>query len=101
LSFDSNPNSGVWLYDSNPVLGTGWFVVGGTSVAAPSLAGIVNAAHGFRASSLAENQKLYTDSVRDFRDIFYGNCGINLSDFAGFGYNLCAGLGTVKGLTGK
>ncbi|MGA2050340.1 MAG: S53 family peptidase [Terracidiphilus sp.] len=101
LSFDSNPTSGVWVFDSNPVAGTGWFVVGGTSVAAPSLAGIVNAAHSFRSSSMAENQKLYTDWDRGIRNIFYGNCGINVSDFAGFGYNLCAGLGTVKGLDGK
>jgi len=101
LSFDSNPNSGVWIYDSNPVLGAGWYVVGGTSVAAPSLEGIVNAAHSFRSSSQAENRRLYTGWDRGLRNIFYGNCGINVSDFAGLGYNLCSGLGTVKGLEGK
>lgn len=101
LSFDANPNSGVWVFDSNPVHGTGWFVVGGTSVAAPSLAGIVNAANSFRASSAAENQALYTDRESDFRDIFFGNCGVNISDFAAPGYDLCTGLGAVRTLAGK
>jgi hypothetical protein len=26
FSFDSNPTSGVWVFDSNPKFGTGWFV---------------------------------------------------------------------------
>jgi subtilase family serine protease len=101
LSFDANPNTGVWVYDSNSVLGTGWYVVGGTSVSSPSLAGIVNSAHSFRASSTAENQALYKDDESEFHDISYGNCGLNMSDFAVPGYDLCTGLGAVKGLKGK
>jgi kumamolisin len=101
LSFDANPNTGVWVYDSNAVLGTGWYVVGGTSVSSPSLAGIVNSAHSFHSSSTAENWTLYTDKDRDFHDVTYGNCGLNMSDFAAPGYDLCTGLGAVKGLQGK
>jgi kumamolisin len=101
ISFDANPNTGVWVYDSNPVLGTGWFIVGGTSVAAPSLAGIVNAANSFKKSSAAENQLLYSGKPRDFNDIFYGNCGLNISNFADFGYDFCSGIGSVKTLRGK
>jgi hypothetical protein len=101
LSFDSNPNTGVWVYDSNPVLGTGWFVVGGTSVAAPSLAGIVNAAGGFRSSSQAENTEFYFGKANDFKDVTYGNCGLNIGTFAGHGYDLCTGIGAVKTLRGK
>jgi kumamolisin len=101
LSFDANPYTGVWVFDSNPVLGTGWYVVGGTSVSSPSLAGIVNAANSFRKSSAAENMKLYTDRDRDFNDITYGDCGPNISQFADRGYDLCTGIGTVRGLRGK
>jgi len=40
FSFDADPRSGVYVYDT---YGYGGFViVGGTSVASPSLAGIVN-----------------------------------------------------------
>lgn len=101
LSFDANPNTGVWVYDTNAVLGVGWYVVGGTSVSAPSLAGIVNAANSFSKSSAAENSLLYSGKPRDFNDITYGNCGLYIGDFATTGYDLCTGIGTVKTLKGK
>ena len=103
LSFDSNPNTGVWVFDSNPVLGTGWFVVGGTSVAAPSLAGIVNSAGGFRKSSQAENTEIY-NNVFDpfaFNDIQLGTCGLNIGSFAVSGWDFCTGLGSDRGYFGK
>lgn len=103
FSFNANPNSGVWVFDSNPVFGTGWFVVGGTSVSAPSLAGIVNAAGRFRVSSQAENGELYDHRFEDdaIRDIRFGNCGLNVGDFARPGYDFCTGVGTPHGLRGK
>ena len=101
LAFDANPNTGVWVFDSNPVLGTGWFVVGGTSVSSPSLAGIVNAAGSFAASSQAENQVLYKEKESDFNDITYGNCGLSMSNFARINYDLCTGVGSPRGLNGK
>src|SRR5580692_8382384 len=83
LSFDANPATGVWVFDSNPVFGTGWFVVGGTSVSSPSLAGIVNAAGSFRNSSQAENALLYNHIFgNSFNDTFYGTCGLNAGNFA-------------------
>ena len=103
FSFDANPTSGVWVFDTNPVLGTGWFVVGGTSVSAPSLAGIVNLAGSFRASSQAENTELYRHvSEGDaFRDITFGNCGLSNDNFATSGWNFCTGVGVPKGLRFK
>jgi len=101
ISFDANPNTGVWVYASNPVLGIGWYIVGGTSVASPSLAGIVNAANTFSKSSASENLLLYNDRKRDFDDITYGNCGLNISNFAGQGYDFCTGIGSVNTLSGK
>jgi len=101
LSFDANPNTGVWVYDTNTVLGIGWYVVGGTSVSSPSLAGIVNAANSFLVSSPAENTLLYNGKPKDFNDITYGNCGLYISNLADNGYDPCTGIGTVKTLKGK
>jgi subtilase family serine protease len=101
LSFDANPATGVWVYDSNPVLGTGWFVVGGTSVSSPSLAGIVNAASSFSNSSQAENAVLYNHIFGGaFNDIVYGTCGEH-AIFASRGYDACTGIGTPNTLRNK
>ena len=100
ISFDANPNTGVWVYNSNAVYGTGWFVVGGTSVSAPSLAGIVNSAGKFQVSSQAENAALYSNND-GLNDVFYGDCGIDMGYLATPGYDLCTGVGTVKGLRGQ
>jgi subtilase family serine protease len=53
-----------------------WYIVGGTSVAAPSLAGIINTAGKFNASSLAELQQLYSGlGSSSFQNVTGGNCG--------------------------
>jgi len=103
LSFDANPATGVWVFDSNPVFGTGWFVVGGTSVSSPSLAGIINSAGRFSASTQAEAHEIYRQMGNEFafRDIVYGNCGLNIGDFAGFGWDFCTGVGSPRTLRGK
>lgn len=114
LSADSNPNTGVWLYDSVPVAGydnpSNWWTVGGTSVASPTLAGIVNAAEAssskWAASTAAELTAIYaqlptTKYAADFNDITYGACNYYSSSFSGKGYDLCTGLGSPKGLAGK
>jgi kumamolisin len=101
LSFDANPATGVWVWDSNPVLGTGWFIVGGTSVSAPSLAGIVNAAGSFRNSSQDENRELYNHIFGgSFNDIVYGTCGEH-AVFAFLGYDACTGIGSPDTLRNK
>jgi len=101
IAFDANLYSGVWVYASNAVLGTGWYTVGGTSVSAPSLAGIVNAANTFSVSSAAENALLYSGKKKLFNDITYGNCGLYLSNFADKGYDFCTGIGSISTLIGK
>lgn len=105
LSFDANPNTGVWVFDSFPFEGQtlGWIVVGGTSVSAPSLSGIINAAGHFAPSSQAENREIY-EHLRDplaFRDIVFGNCGLNIGDFATLGWDFCTGVGSDTGHHGK
>ncbi|HUA16090.1 MAG TPA: hypothetical protein VMG31_12400 [Verrucomicrobiae bacterium] len=106
LSFDANPDTGVWVYDTFPMdlyEFYQWWVVGGTSVSAPSLAGIVNRAGAFAASSNAELTTIYTNKAvtADFTDITSGYCG----PYAGFsgatGWDYCTGVGADKGYAGK
>lgn len=106
LSFDANPNTGVWLVDTNLFAGQpgGFFIVGGTSVSSPALAGIINNAGQFHSSSQAENAEIYRHIFfdrDDFRDIFYGNCGVNIGNFATPGWDFCTGVGSSIGLGGK
>lgn len=106
FSFDANPNTGVWVLDTNLFQGGpgGWFILGGTSVSSPSLAGILNAAGKFAASSQAENSLIYRhlfSDRADFRDIIFGNCGLNIGNFARVGWDFCTGTGSNIGLAGK
>lgn len=106
FSFDANPSTGVWVLDTNLYQGQpgGWFVVGGTSVSAPSLAGIINAAGKFASSSQDENALIYRHLFSDrddFRDITYGTCGTYMGRFAVSGWDFCTGIGGDIGLGGK
>jgi kumamolisin len=100
LSFDSNPITGVWVFDSNA---WGWNIVGGTSVASPALAGIVNSAGSFHASSNAELAAIYSNRTvtADFRDITTGYCGPYGGYSGAAGWDLCTGVGVVTGKGGK
>lgn len=108
FSFDANPNSGVFVYDSTPYDGeAGWWIVGGTSVAAPSLAGIVNLAGYFYPSSPVELEEIYsicgsgpsTECLSaNFRDITSGSAGRYK---AATGWDFTTGVGSNLGKTGK
>jgi subtilase family serine protease len=107
ISFDANPNTGVWVYDSIPLNGIGgpsspWWIAGGTSVSSPSLAGIVNAAGHFYPSSTVELTDIYDLSLPGaFKDITSGACGRYDSNQAELGYDLCTGEGSPRGYKGK
>lgn len=103
----ANLDTGVWLWDTFPTDGgeTGWFIAGGTSLATPLLAGIINSAGDFAASSTAELTKLYssrgfsdwgssTDDRGGFTDIVYGSCNYYASSYAVPGWDQCTGLGS-------
>jgi subtilase family serine protease len=98
ISLIADPNSGVAVY-----LDGGWWAVGGTSVAAPANAGIMNVAdyarHNFPGTS-GELSRLYGDDgqAADFRSITSGSCGI---DSAKNGYDLCTGWGSLYSYNGK
>jgi len=78
--------------------------VGGTSLSSPALAGIINNAGKFQPSSQAENALIYRHLFSDrddFRDIEFGNCGLNVGNFATDGWDFCTGVGSSIGLGGK
>jgi len=105
FSFDANPNTGVYVYDSTPLWGeAGWWILGGTSVASPSLAGVLNLAassgNGFAANTAAEQARIYGSlgKANAFRDITSGTDGRYSCKV---GYDFITGVGSPNGLVGK
>jgi kumamolisin len=102
LAADADPNSGVLVYNTSLYLCPGWCIVGGTSASSPILAGIVNAAGGFRSSTNAELTKAYGEYRlpaiyhTDFFDITTGNNGAPARP----GWDQCTGIGSPRKLAG-
>jgi hypothetical protein len=106
ISFDADPASGAWVrYNA------AWFVVGGTSLSAPALAGIVNnsgnrlgmapSPGGFFTN--AENNLLYSQllTFKEYKTNFYDvTTGTNGSP-ATAGWDSCTGVGSPRGKLGK
>jgi kumamolisin len=113
LTFDADPYTGVWVwssyilsedyFDAELPATEGWWIVGGTSVSSPNLAGIINRAGGFAASSSAELNTIYTNKANsaDYHDIVTGFCGPYLEYLAATGWDFCTGNGNVVGYGGK
>jgi kumamolisin len=94
----ADPTTGVWVYDSG---NGGWFIVGGTSVAAPLLAGIVNSSGHFYASSAAELTKIYQASANNaanYAAAATGYCGPQAAFAVTTGWSPCVGVGSPKNL---
>lgn len=90
ISYDADPNTGFYVYDTTPYQGArGWWDVGGTSAGAPQWAAI-------QALGLsANNNNFYQDAAQSayasyFRDITSGSNG----NPATTGYDLATGLGS-------
>ena len=104
IAFVADPNTGVYIYDSTPVWGeSGWWILGGTSVSSPALAGVVNAAgtiNGFAPNTAAEQARIYGNlgNASAFRDITTGTAG---NHSCTIGYDFLTGVGTPRGLVGK
>ncbi len=107
ISFDADPASGAWVR-----LNGAWYVVGGTSLSAPALAGIVNNSNnrlgvapspgGFYTN--AENNLLYAELLainREYKSNFYDvKTGSNGAS-AVTGWDYCTGVGSPRGKNGK
>jgi hypothetical protein len=93
VAFDANPNTGVGVYATDPRTGVGsWQVVGGTSVGAPSWAGIIAivdegrnlAGTGSLDGPTQTLPTLYTSPSSDFHSVAAGSS-------SGFGGGLAFG----------
>lgn len=97
ISADADPATGAAIYDSYPNAGhSGWYTVGGTSLAAPLIAGII-ASSGLHATQPAY---LYNNAGVVTRDILSGANGLCRSYLctARNGYDGPTGLGVVTQL---
>lgn len=106
-----NPRTGTWVYlsydntyDVNgvPTLEP-WNIFGGTSVASPLWAAVVNHAGHFSASANAELTTIYANAhtAADYRDVLAGFCGYYDGWFAASGWDPCTGNGAPIGGGGK
>lgn len=100
VSAVSDPATGVAVYDSTPSGGlSGWLVFGGTSVAAPIIAGV----YGLAGNGSTVNYGSYPYSHRsglfDVTSGKNGACGSYLCT-GRVGYDGPTGLGTPNGTTG-
>lgn len=110
MSFDADPNSGVWVRDTDPTNGGGWYVVGGTSLSSPALAGLVNSAVNKLGQGVPggyytaqENNLIYSQlyAAKAYAANFYDvNTGSN-GHAAVTGYDQCTGVGSPRGKLGK
>ena len=102
VSFVADPDTGVWIADTYNQPGNNpWEVVGGTSLSAPSWAGLIALADQGRGGRRRETlgtagptetqQDLYSSPQSDFNAITSGSNG---GYTAAAGYNLVTGLGT-------
>jgi kumamolisin len=100
VSFDADPNSGAWVYDSTSCGGlSGWLMFGGTSLSSPSIAGIINLAGHFYSSSTLELDVIYSHlGTTSFRDITLGQAGVFK---AAKGWDFTTGIGSSVGVVGK
>jgi hypothetical protein len=98
VAWDASPSTGVSAYSSVPYFGqSGWFTVGGTSVGAPSWAGLIAIADQGLAQkgvgSLSNAQaSLYRASSSDFNHPASGSTGSSSTA----AYSLVTGLGSPK-----
>ena len=108
ISFDSNPNTGAWVWDSfgfqyfeQSV--AGWIPLAGTSLASASLPGIVNVAGSFAPSSVSELTTIYGSrfTPTDIRDITNGFCGPYSGLTPLLNWDFCTGVGSPLGYLGK
>jgi kumamolisin len=114
LSFDADPSSGAWVYSAYGL--GGWSPVGGTSLASPSLAGIVNRAGNKLGSvfltpvtsggdwfSTWENNLLYAQlaTAKAYKANFYDVKTGSNGKSAVASWDYCTGVGSPRGLSGK
>jgi subtilase family serine protease len=97
VSADADPNTGAAVYDSVRYYGqSGWFQVGGTSLASPIVAAVY-ALSGNTAGNANQIPYLNSGNLRDITSGSNGYCGGSYLCSATNGYDGPTGLGTPNG----
>ncbi len=101
VSYDANPNTGFWIYDTTPYQGIdGWGQVGGTSAASPQWAAIFADAQSLDGSASINGQNVHTLLYSIYASSNYANAfhditiGYNGYYYAGPGYDEVTGIGS-------
>lgn len=97
VSAVADPSTGVAVYGPTGYYGSGWMVFGGTSVAAPIVAGVYGANGG--AVSYGSNPYGNVASLFDVKSGSNGYCGGSYLCTGTTGYDGPSGLGTPNGTT--
>ncbi|HVU21243.1 MAG TPA: hypothetical protein VHE09_10975, partial [Rhizomicrobium sp.] len=95
VSAVADPNTGVAVYGPTSARKSGWLVFGGTSVAAPLVAGV----YGVNGGSVNYGSDPYnnTGALYDVTSGNNGSCGGTYYCTAKVGYDGPTGLGTPNG----
>lgn len=96
VSADADPNTGVAVYDTYRT--GGWLVFGGTSVAAPIVAGVYALAGNASSVLYGSYPYSHTPSLNDVLSGANGSCGGTYLCTAGPGFDGPTGLGTPNGV---
>jgi hypothetical protein len=101
VSADADPRTGAAVYDS----AYGWMQIGGTSLAAPLVAGVYGLAAN--SSTVSYPASLAYAHTASLHDVTNGTnlpgkaalaCGLPLECTAGPGYDLPTGIGAPRGI---
>jgi subtilase family serine protease len=100
VSADADPNTGAAVYDSVTYQGqSGWFQVGGTSLASPLIASVYALTGTTSSANYGSTPYSHTSSLHDVTAGSNGSCGGSYLCTATPGYDGPTGLGTPNGLT--
>jgi subtilase family serine protease len=101
VSADADPATGASVYDTTRYQGqSGWFKVGGTSLAAPLVAGVYALAGNAGSTSYGSYPYSHSSSLFDVVSGSNGSCGGSYLCTAAAGYDGPTGLGAPNGLGG-
>ena len=104
VSADADPYTGAAVYDSTFYQGqSGWFLVGGTSLASPLIAGVFALAGGTSSYANAQRVPYVKFTSANSHDVTSGSngyCGGAIVCRAAAGYDGPTGLGTPNGTGG-
>ena len=101
VSAVADPNTGASVYDSVTYQGqSGWFQVGGTSLAAPLIAAVYALTGTTGSANYGSTPYSHTSSLHDVTSGSNGSCGSSYLCTAKSGFDGPTGLGTPNGIGG-